>query len=1542
MENVADIYALSPTQLGMMFHSLANEQSGVYVNQYTCQLQGQLQPTAFQQAWQQTIARHPVLRTAFLWDGLDEPLQVVRQQVDLPWQPLDWQGVSEAEQAEKLEAFLVSDRQQGFELEQAPLIRLTLIQLSGDRHQLVWSSHHLLFDGWSLPLIWRDMLAFYKAAIAGTAAQLPTLTPYSDYIAWLQEQDPTAAEPFWRSQLQGVTEPTPLPAARTSAETVAQGYIQQTQQLSPQLTNVLQTLARQNRLTLNTFVQGAWALLLQHYSGNEQVTHGSVVSGRPPSLKGVEQMVGLFINTLPVCTIAKPEQLLLDWLQERQQHLLNLRQYETSRLTDIQKWSDLPPGRSLFESIVVFENYPTAAADDLGFVTQNVRFLEQSNYPLALLVVPGEALELILLYDPNRFEAESIKHLLAYLEHLLVTFVEQPNIPLGDIPRQIPAEQKAQANAQTVTQPQQEHKQAQTIHQLIESQVEKTPEAIAVCYATQELTYSALNQRANQLAHYLRTQGAGPGERVAICLERSVDLVVSVLAVLKAGAAYVPLDPNYPAERIQYCWQDIAPKLLLTQQSVELAIAPETENASLTRLDLDDESIPLEQFPNTNPEANTQPNDLAYIIYTSGSTGNPKGVMVNHSNLVYSTTARNAVYPNTVDTFLLLSSIAFDSSVAGLFWTLCQGGKLVIAPHRIEQDIQQLSQLIDKEAITHTLCVPTLYRLLLEMGNVQRLGNLNTVIVAGEACPRPLAQQHHAKLPSVSLYNEYGPTEATVWCTTYQVPAELPSGSIAIGRAIPNVQLQILDAQQRPMPRGAVGELYIGGLGVAQGYWNQPELTATAFCTVNSQRFYRTGDLVRYRADGCLEWLGRCDRQVKIRGYRIELGEIENALQSHPAVQEVAVVPSQLLDPLEKSQRLLAYVVPQSSLRNDAGDSLDWTELRQDLQSQLPDYMIPASWIEIAALPRNANGKIDAKALPSLQPSSAIAQSARQVQPRTENETILAEIWCEVLGLEIVSIHDHFFELGGDSILSIQIVSMAREAGLSLLPNQLFEHPTVASLATAVASSDKLIPQAEQAEVVGDVSLTPIQRWFFEQKMVAPHHWNQAMLFELSAEVTVEAVKEAIATLWQHHDALRLSFQSSNKGWQQTNKSSASPPQLRQIDVSGLSELEQQQAVALHADKLRDSLNLAEHFLVQPIYFTREAKQPDWLLLDLHHLVVDGVSWQILQQDFATLLSGSSSLPDKTTAFKTWSEFLVEQAPKKQAELDFWLTQLNSPALELPSFGTAKDGNGSAIASSSLTEATAQTIVVALDVEQTQQLLKVVPATYNTQINDALLTALAQTLLQTADTQNGQVRFDLESYGREGLDSSLDLSRTVGWFTTFYPVCLALDGTDLGANLKSVKEQLRQIPDHGIGYGLLRYLGDESVRQQLQAAGSSQILFNYLGQRDRQTNTNSNAYLNPLIDIDLGQLRDPRNARSYAIEINAWVMGEQLQLNWTYDSRLYEASDIMALANRYLQCLNQIICHCTATEDGGFTPSDFPDADLDQSELDDFISQLTQ
>ena len=908
MENVEDVYPLSPTQEGMLFHTLNAPKSGVYFNQYTCILYGDLNVSAFKKAWQQVVDRHPVLRAAFLWEGLDEPLQVVRQQVKIYWEDGDWQDLSPIEGQARLRAFLQADRERGFQLAQAPLMRLALIQLNQDTHQFIWSFHHLLSDGWSTHLLLKEVFAFYEALYRRKNLHLKRPRPYRDYIAWLQQKDLSKAEIFWRQILKDFTSPTSLKVERGRwkvdsdedfPSSLGGSYDKQQIALSEATTAALQSIARDGQLTLNTLVQGVWALLLSRYSGENDVVFGITVSGRPADLVGVEEMVGLFINTLPVRVQVSSEDLVLPWLKEIQAQQVETRQYEYSPLVEVQGWSDLPRGVPLFESIVVFENYPLAASlqeQDSSLEIRDVRYLERSNYPLAVLAVPGPQLQLIIIYNCSRFDAAVITRMLGHLRNLLEGIAANPNQCLLDLPIVTKAERHQLLVEWNQTEA--EAPRNQCWNQLFEAQVERTPEAVAVVCGNRRLSYRELNCQANQLAHYLRGLGVGPDVLVGIYVERSLEMVVGLLGILKAGGAYVPLDPDYPKDRLAFMLEDAQVSVLLTQN--RLATKLPDHKAKLVSLDADpgeaEDSAKrnwqvIRQQSTENLENDVTVENLAYVIYTSGSTGQPKGVMITHQNLVHSTVARIKFYVQPIRSFLLLSSFAFDSSVAGIFWTLCQGGTLCIPEENLHKDTSYLAGLIQQNNVSHLLCVPSLYQHLLATER-SLLRSLTTVIVAGEVCPVGLVKAHFTALSETSLFNEYGPTETTVWSTVFDCRAAIEATTVPIGRPIANAKIYVLDAALQPVPVGVPGELYIGGAGVACGYLNRPELTDERFIPnpFGEDHLYRTGDLVRYLADGNLEFLGRNDHQVKIRGYRIELDEIESVLTQHPAVKQAVVV----------------------------------------------------------------------------------------------------------------------------------------------------------------------------------------------------------------------------------------------------------------------------------------------------------------------------------------------------------------------------------------------------------------------------------------------------------------------------------------------------------------------------------------------------------------------------------------------------------------------------------------------------------------------------
>lgn len=1533
MNAIEDSYPLSPMQQGMLFHSLYEQQSGVYSEQIICNLHENLNVSAFMQSWQRVIERHSVLRTSFFWEGSNQPVQSVYRQVKLPLKQQDWRGLSESEQENQLQAYLQNDRQRDFDLKVAPLMRLALFQLAEADYKLVWTFHHALLDGRSFVIVLKEIFAYYEAFCQNQNCQLEKPRPYRDYIDWRQQQSASKAEEFWRRLLQGFTAPTQVLSVATDMERRIRSYGVQAIRLSGTNTSALQSLAQEHQLTLNTIVQGAWALLLGRYSGEDDVVFGATRACRYSAIEGMESMVGLFINTLPMRVQVAPDLLLLPWLKELRSQWISLRDHEHTSLLKLQEWSEVPRGMPLFESIVMFENYEmNAVLREAGgnWKHREFQLLEQINYPLVLTAYAGSELLLKINYDCCKFDRSAIARMLGHLETLLTGIATNSQQRLCELPLLTAAEQHQLL--MEWNQRQTEYPQDKCIHQLFEGQVERTPEAVAVVFEQQQLTYAELNARANMLANYLRSLGVGPEVLVGICLERCLEMVVGLLGILKAGGAYVPLDPAYPAERLAFMLSDSQVKLVLTQaQLVETLPA---HQARVICLDADWEAVA--QHSPQNPVKHMSVDNLAYVIYTSGSTGKPKGVLVNHQNLVRLFAATEGWFQFAErDVWTLFHSYAFDFSVWEIWGALLYGGRLIVVPYWVSRSPAAFYELLAKQQVTVLNQTPSAFRQLIQaeasLGTAQPDLALRLVIFGGEALElqslKPWFERHGDQFPQ--LVNMYGITETTVHVTYRPLLATdlSTNAKSAIGVAIPDLAVYILDQHLQPVPVGIPGEMYIGGAGVARGYLNRPELTQERFiphpfCDQPGARLYKSGDLARYLPNRDIEYLGRIDQQVKIRGFRIELGEIEATLGSYPGVR-AAIVLVRSDSPGEK--RLVAYLVPGDGVK------LSVMELRQFLKHRLPEYMLPSALVMLEALPLTANGKLDCLALPS-PGQSWLDLDRRYVAPRTSIEAILAKIWTDVLRLKQVGICDNFFELGGDSILSIQIIAKAKREGIQLSPNQLFLHPTISELTEAACVAPTL--HSKQDLVQGWAPLTPIQHWFFEQDFPTYDHWNQAFLFEVKQVLDMPLLESAVQHLIQHHDALRLRFNSTNTGYQQSFADSEQAALVTQVDLTNHPLSDQVIAIAATANEVQASLNLSKGPLLKIVYFNLGYDQPGRLLIVIHHLIIDGISWRILREDLELIYHSLQTntvlqLPSKTTSYQQWAISLMEYAQSSHlmGELDYWIKTSEAGVVPIPvDFNPFGDNS----------EASVRSISVSLDRDATQALLKQVPSAYNTQINDVLLTALAQTLATWAG--HNSILIDLEGHGREEVIKGLDLSRTVGWFTTIFPVCLDINGhTSPGSVLKSVKEQLRRIPNRGIGYGILRYLtGNPTVIQQLQAAPKPQVVFNYLGQVEQVVADSS---LFAFARESAGQIHSPVVNRRHLLEILGQVLDGQLTMTWLYSENIHRVETIEQLAKDFINTLGALITHCQSVDAPCYTPSDFPLAKLDLASLDQLLSE---
>ena len=1071
-----EVYELTPTQQAMLIYSLYAPESKAYFEQVCYSYQGPLDSRVFARAWQQVVDRHAILRTCFFSDD-SEHMQRVQPHASLPFQYHDWRELSTAKQREQLEKFLERDSGSPFDLSKPPLIRIAVLQTDEDAYWIVISNHHIVLDGWSMSVVRDEVSQLYRELIHNKEPDLEPPFQFGEYLKWRErfaQRNPAAEEKFWRRELDGFVWPNYLPIDKSAGKLSSpdEQFEEKQVSLPPSATNAIKSCAKRHHLTVSTLLQGAWAVLLSRYCNTDDVAFGITVSGRPYDLAGIESMVGLLINTLPVRMEMSEQETCLSCLKKLQSKAAELLEHEHSSLTQIQECSDLPRNLPLFETLLVVENFAGSGSSlDLdGPMRLLSSHLSRTNYPLTLVVDPADELRLQLVYHSSRFADEAIEKILAHLGNILQAMVSNIEQPIAGL--QLLSDKERQTLLTEWNSTALDFPKGKPINRLFEQQVELTPEALALINQNQQLTYSELNSQANQLAHYLKELGVGPGCLVGICVERSVEMMVAVLATLKAGGAYVPLDPTYPQNRLAFMLSDSGVQVLLTQDRMlqELPNYSGTPDQGVTIVRLDKDVDMISSCSRENLSTAAAATDLAYVIYTSGSTGDPKGVMIEHRSLVNFTLAaadEYAISPN--DRVLQFASLSFDTSAEEVFPALITGATVVLRTDTMLSSAADFLGSCAESGVT-VLDLPTAYwhELTDEIcsDNLSLPSSLRLLILGGEkALPERLASWQARIGHGVRLINTYGPTETTVVATMCDVSAEIGRtghSEIPIGRPISNVTVYILDRHLNPVPVGVPGEIYIGGAGVARGYLHRPELTAEKFIAnpfgnERAPRLYRTGDVACYQPDGNIEFLGRLDNQVKVRGFRIELEEIEQAIGKYGSVSDAVVI---VQDEDSGDRRLVAYVVATSGAHPTA------SELREFLAAKLPAYMVPGTFVMIETLPLMPNGKIDRQSLPRLGQGRP-ALDASFESPRSPLEESVARVWCDLLKLERVGIHDNFFELGGHSLMGARLISnLRRRLDINLNLIDVFQSPTVARLA-------ELIYQ-RQTEEAADGELTSL------------------------------------------------------------------------------------------------------------------------------------------------------------------------------------------------------------------------------------------------------------------------------------------------------------------------------------------------------------------------------------------------------------------------------------------------------------------------------------
>ncbi|MBI5032798.1 MAG: amino acid adenylation domain-containing protein [Chloroflexi bacterium] len=1542
---------LSFAQQRLWFLDQLEPNSPLYNISGAIRLKGLLNLAALEQSLNEIVRRHESLRTTIATvDG--KPRQVIASSLIVSLPDTDLQGLSISEREAAAFHMATEQARRPFDLAQGPLLRAHLMRLAEDEHIAVFTMHHIISDGWSTGVLLREVAELYQAFSEGKSSPLPALSiQYADFAAWQREwMQGTVLEDqlaYWKQQLAGELSVLNLPTDRPRSKIQTNQGARFNFELGADMAHALNALCRRESVTLFMTLLAAFQTLLYRYCGQEDILVGTPIANR--NRAEIEGLIGFFVNTLVLRGNLSGEPSFRELLKRTRETALGAYAHQDlpfEMLVDaLQPQRDMSHS-ALFQVMFVLQN-ASAQIFNLPGLTWNSLSLDTGTATFDLTLLAEEVQSGLVCsfeYATDLFDEATIARMAGHLHTLLKAIIENPDQSIATLPLLTDAERHQLLiewnNTQAI------YPDTCCVHQLFQAQVERAPDAIAAVFRDEQLSYHALNQRANQLARYLQKCGVTTETLVGICMERSVEMLVGLLGILKAGGAYVPLDPNYPRERLEFMLDDSRAPLLLTQTHLASRF---TRQIPCKIICLDVESERISQESNGNVESGVTPENLAFVIYTSGSTGKPKGVEVLHRGVVnhnWAVVQQFRLEPR--DRVLQFSTINFDAAAEEIFPTLQSGATLVLRPEGLLTG-EELIRLIEKENLT-VLDLPTAYwhEWVYELSLSPRPlpASLRLVVVGGEkVMASRLALWQKFAVKDITWMNTYGPTEGTIIATSYTPAFDEPVGEVPIGRPIANTQAYVLDSHLQPTPISVPGELCIGGVGVARGYLNRPELTAEKFIsvdsgrwTVNTQpstRLYKTGDLARYRPDGNLEFMGRADNQVKLRGFRIELGEIETALTQHPAIRQAIVM---LREDEPNVKRLVAYVVltadreqptPNKSIKVSSiiGD------LGEFLKERLPDYMIPSAFVALDALPVMPNGKVDRRALPVPEMTHSESQAA-DLAPRNRVEEILADIWARVLGVKQVGIHDNFFELGGDSILSIQVVARANQAGLRLTPKQLFQAPTVAGLAAIASTVESIAKHCEQGIVTGAQLLTPIQRWFLEQNFVELHHWNQSVMLTVRETLNHQWLEAAIQQLLVHHDALRLRFTLDEAGWQATYADPDTAIPFEWIDLAGLNETEQQRRIEAQAALCQAMLNLQAGPLVRVTYFHMGAGR-DRLLFVSHHLVVDTVSWRILLEDLLTVYEQLAQaqpvqLPPKTTSFQYWSQKLTEYAQSNAVrdELNYWTSMFGDRDIRLP-----RDYADNAQAN---TEASARMVAESLCEEETRALLQEIPTAFGAEINDALLTALAQTFSRWAGARSLLV--ELEGHGREDLFDEVDVSRTVGWFTTVFPVRLEFSSRGLGEALKAIKEQLRTIPKHGIGYGLLRYLKQDETKERLATALQTQVSFNYLGQLD-QALPESAPF--GLAHEPIGLEHSPRNRRAHLIEISASITSGQLRMEWTYSKRAHRRETIERLASDFIETLRSLIALCRSLETGVYTPSDFGDVQLSQAEIDALIEETS-
>ncbi|WP_034893922.1 non-ribosomal peptide synthetase [Gillisia sp. Hel_I_29] len=1492
-------YRLSSSQRRLWVLSQFEGGSSAYNMPSRIFLDGSYDVDLFKRAIYSVVDRHEILRTVFKENSQGEICQWILERDALGFEigELDLQGEADIESS--VLNYLDNDRMVEFDLAKGPLLRAILLQVSEDRYVFYYNMHHIISDGWSMDVLSRDVFKYYEFYKSGGELDLPALRiQYKDYASWQLSQLSTSIyqghRDYWTGLLGGDLPVLDLPSSKVRPVIQShQGQLLRTY-ISKESTQGLKRFSHQEGGTLFMGLLSSLKALLYRYTGQEDLVVGTPVAGREHS--DLEDQIGFYINTLALRNEVRSEDSFEDLFRRVRQRTLDAYEhqgYPFDRLVEDLELRRDTSRSAVFDMMLVLQNTGDAH-QGIGISDSDVELITDQGFNLSKFDLSftfeeqGDYLALSIKYNTDVYDKAMLEGFIVHYKEFLASLLSLPEASIGGIDYLEDQEREELLDVFNATAF--DYPRDKTVVELFEEQVSKTPEAIAVVYEEERLSYEELNRRSNQLAHYLQAHYTiEPDDLVGIMLPRSSWMIVGILGILKSGGAYVPIDPDYPEDRIAYMLEDSKCKVLLDEEFLD-----KFNNNNKSDYSTDNLSISL------------LPSNLAYVIYTSGSTGKPKGVMVEHNSLINLCYWHIKNYDLTESSrATLFSGVGFDALVWEIFPYLLSGGSLYPIENSIRSNIEVLIDFLNTNSITHSYIATSLYNIFSEYSS--SLDHSIKVYVGGEALLVTSESEN------IELYNNYGPTENTVVTSFYKV-IEYGNYLAPIGVPISNTEIYILNREGLLQPIGVTGELYIGGAGLARGYLNNELLTKERFVSnpfKEGTRMYKTGDLGRWNSDGTITFLGREDAQVKIRGYRIELGEIESVLLGHADIDEAVV----LANDNDGVKELVAYFV--SSLDHDSAS------LRSYLKGFLPDYMLPSYYVAMEGLPLTPNGKIDRRSLPSPE-GLEISHGVEYVAPRNDIEHSLVKVWEEVLKREGIGVKDNFYNLGGDSIKSIQVVSRLRQYGYSTKVEHILRNPVLEDLVSFITKNVLVI---DQSEVLGPVGLTPIQLSFFEDAtIVANHHYNQSVLLFRKEGIESTILASIFSYLAAHHDALRMVYSDTAGSWVQQNLgiSDSSLYDLYEYDIS--SEFTEEQIKA-QVDVLQSSIDLSTGPLIKLGLF--HCEDGDRLLIVIHHLVIDGVSWRILLEDFSTLyeqsLEGSLfSLPMKTDSYQGWSSSLLAygNSRKLSKERSYWELQIISFEFDFPN-DVIEEGSYEIGSIGSVSFGLSQHI--------TELLQTRVHDVYNTEINDILLTGLILSIDAVLKTDRSVLL--MEGHGREDTGNELDFSRTIGWFTSTYPFLLELKGSgDIFSSLVSVKDDLRRLPDKGFGYGVLKYFGGG-----FSSRVSPSITFNYLGDFGSSVSSMSRSKDSVVFEYGSGYTGNDNSElnsnSSTPLGVSGMIVKNVLQLSISYDRSQYKEGTINALSESYQNHLELLIEGLSKEDQHYLTSSDLTFKGLSSLEL---------